>query len=76
MIYLGFDGEDHYLIELGEAFDIIQALEKGVQDSPEYPPGIIFRCNTATYGIRVDGARRLIKALEKEIQVTEGYQHA
>ena len=75
MIYLEF-GEDHYLIELGDALRLIEPLKKGVQDSPIYPPGVILPFGTATYGIGVEGAHRLIEALEKEIQAAEGYQRA
>ena len=75
MIYLELGGE-HYLIELGDAIGLIKTLEKGIQDSPEYPPGIILRFSTDTYGFGVDGARRLMEDLEREIQVAKGYHRA
>lgn len=74
MIYLEFNGDDPYLIELGDAVGLIETLEQGIQNSPQYPPGVILRLSTATYGIGVDGARRLVDALEKEIQAAKGYQ--
>ena len=67
MIYLDLGGE-HYLVELGDAIGLIETLEKGIQDSPQYPPGIVIRLNNDTYGIGIDGARRLVDALQKEIQ--------